>query len=340
MGSAAGISGAVLWLRAKTLTGADGAQQASWVDSSGDGRSVTASAFGTAATTNPTLAAAVTPNGGPAVKFGTVGSAGKNTHRAFALNNLGPLLGDNAEMWAYVKSPAPTGNTGSPTAWTFGTFGDNGYLPYNNGLVYEQWGLVNTRASFTPPTPVGTGFRLIRLRRTATSYRMWIDGVLGYDGGASTSAWRTTPVLGRGVAQGGTQTYDQQYGGHIAEVMVFNRALTDAEAATLTAHFQAEHVDESGATGALASTLPAVTGSLAGTWSGAVAGTCARSWSGADAAAWSHPGAEPRAGAGARLIPPPRPAPGPSPRSAPRVSGSAREQARLRAATPAPYTAT
>lgn len=266
------LAGKVLWLRAKDLSGPS---VAAWPDQSGQGHNGASSAGGTAATTDPTLVTGATPSGGKAVKFGVNGRSAINTHKFITLPNLG--LTTVGEIWVVVKGPiaSTTDNTAAPGLWQFGpTTADRSLFPYNNANIYENFGR-STRWNYAPTAAQTLDqWRIYRVRAKAGAWDAWLDGYLQPQGpSVGAVAWNTTPALGRSA--GGNDSFDAQFGGHIAEVLVRSQESTSDEVAWLIDYFNTEHglavaggaspPSTTGVTGVLTATGPAHTATITGT---------------------------------------------------------------------------
>ena len=137
------------------------------------------------------------------------------------------------EAWIVVKSD---GNATYQGLWHMG--GDAGtatYYPYAGGsLIYE--GFANSDALNTTWTHsmAITSWRLYRVKNDGTVWQAWLDNTSQFTRASQPATWGQVPLLGKNR----TAWF---MNGNVAEVLIRSQVSTTAEAAALTAYFNAEH---------------------------------------------------------------------------------------------------
>jgi hypothetical protein len=268
-----------LWLKADTLTtGTLGG----WPDQSGLGNAAIA----------PTLAAAPTVTqddaGNRTVRF----DATKSQH--FALPAA--LMTGASEGEAFIVLKAASAQPSAVRGlWRMG-YSNYNYYPNTNGTLTDHFG-TNTSRSLGAPVADIAQWHVYNVSSNAGEWTARINGITQYTVAGNTVYWNSSPLLG----YNGCHAFD----GEIAEVLVFDRVLTEGEREALGEYASAKYpltgVDEPGA-------APVLRGQAAGngqnylewdapaeeSWTGYV---LERSTNGGESGGWEIAG---RAGIGAR----------------------------------------
>lgn len=209
--------GLALWLDAKQITGlASGGTLTTWVDVSGAGHHATQATLAS----RPTYQAAAV-NGQPGVRFD-----GSNDY----LNLAGTVIsGSQARTVLVVARPTSGGNRG------FVDLG-NGSTTGRGFMLSPEYGVrVNGGNSlWNPAATLGTSaLFIVQLNGTTTNTLSgWLDGAaLNVTSQTST----TVTTTGSGIVGGwaATPVGSTSYSGDIAEIVVYNRALSVAERQSL-----------------------------------------------------------------------------------------------------------
>jgi PKD repeat protein len=215
---APGVLSGVFWLAADDC-GPHGTPVATWVDRTPHHNDVDAivaarprDAFGPTVSTDP---ADVTPTGGPVVKLSDTPMQASTV-----------TMSGSGELWAVVKATA-----GDAPAWTYGSFNDSSYFPFQDGRHYETFGAADARANYTPTLPLLNTWRLLRMAHDAAAHTVtfWVDGVQQLQRTGVTTGWAATLAvfgLWRGCA---------------AELFLRPAVSTPTEAAGLTDYFWTRH---------------------------------------------------------------------------------------------------
>lgn len=212
------LSGKRLWLRAKDNAGANGSTVSSWADQSGLSNNATG-------VSTPTVATASTPNSGKSVAFANAGY--------FTLPNIMSGAAEG-EAWVVIKETTAVTQT---AFWQMGTDTLESHYPYS-GTIYEAFGMASGRVSWTPTLAVDQ-WRIYRVQMiSGGTFTAWLDNVRQIVATGKTVSWTSSPTLGAGKNSG---SVDMKFSGNIAEIVVFDRPLSTAEAADLTGYFNTEH---------------------------------------------------------------------------------------------------
>lgn len=218
------ISGMVLWLRAdQGITLGTGSQVATWADQSGHGNNVTQAT----ATARPTLSASGGPMGQPCLNFASASL--QMLDRASAVVSASPW---SAFVVQETSTPASegfsfyVGGLSSSNGLGFGLNGSDRVIWYSGASIlvdgvcptstWELWSAVNTG--------------------TTTTFSV---------NGSSQSVTNPTvqpiaPSAATGIG-GSTDTAADTWNGSIAEVILYNRALTAPEVALLNSYFSTRY---------------------------------------------------------------------------------------------------
>jgi hypothetical protein len=225
-------TGLKLWLRADAGVTEAGGAVSQWADQSGSSRN----AGQTVAASYPQLVANAV-NGKPALAFD-----GTNDFLTFNL----PLNGLTA-MTMVIVSSNTVNRTGdgngvahAPLFWNeTADWGTVHLSPFQN-LVKFRFGTrqVNNLPVYTRPVSAGTNFGMAMAIKNGAVETLYLDGQLALtaSGKLSTIAGiRDTGNIGRGYND---NTY---FGGRIAEILVYDRALTDSERQTLEQYLRVKY---------------------------------------------------------------------------------------------------
>jgi parallel beta-helix repeat protein len=217
-----------LWLRADAGVTMNGAQVSQWSDQSG----TATNAAQTTATRQPTLIANAI-NGLPALSFDGVDD--------FMTFNL-PMTGfSGATIFLVAASTSSTqdgtwhGATNSAIFWNENSDWSTIFLtPFQRHVKYQfGTGWPNNISTYTRPVSLGTNFSVNTAIKNGANEALYVNGSLVFSAGGKGPALmnsRPTGNLGRGYND---NTY---FAGRIAEVLVYTRALTDAERQNVEAY--------------------------------------------------------------------------------------------------------
>jgi alpha-tubulin suppressor-like RCC1 family protein len=212
------MSGIKLWLRADLGVVADSNNLVTtWTDESGNGNS--ALSPGTAAAP---LAVSNAISGKPALRFN-----GQSTSL-----NLPNFLEGAAAAEAFVilraSSAMPGGNRG---LWSFGSNYRNAY-PQGDGQIVDDFGTTD-RYSFVPTAPINEQ-HLYNVVSSATEWTSRMNGSVQFTTASNAVGFWPWPVLGSGGAVSGYGSTN--FDGDIAEVLIYDHALTQSERDAVTAY--------------------------------------------------------------------------------------------------------
>jgi hypothetical protein len=212
-------TGLQLWLRADAGTVLNGSTVSVWTDQSPNGANATQAS----ATNQPTLVPAAM-NGQPVLRF--------NGTSSFLTFNL-PINGWTGATMILVSanSPGVSGNwNGVDNAALFWnettSWGATNLSPFQQYVKY-RFGTTqpNNLPAYTRPSSIGNAASLTAAIKDGTNESLYVNGtlVLAQSGKlAAISGTQSTGELGAGY----NNTY---FAGDIAEVLVYNRALSDPE---------------------------------------------------------------------------------------------------------------
>jgi len=205
-----------LWLKADAIIGlpTNNAPIGTWPDSSG----YTNNATQTTSANKPAYWTNVI-NGKPVVRFD-----GTNDYLNFP-NFMANFTQGELYVVLRVTTNFPTQ---SKSAWRFGTNSNYSFYPNTDGSLTESFGLTYSYSLGVPTQPI-TQFHLYNFTVTPpflntygsywNGYSAWINGILINQNGGY-AAFSASPRLGASSAS---------FSGDIAEILIFNRTLTDAE---------------------------------------------------------------------------------------------------------------
>ncbi|WP_165920183.1 LamG-like jellyroll fold domain-containing protein [Chthoniobacter flavus] len=209
------LAAAVLWLRADegVVTDANG-KVVTWLDQSGYQND----AFQNSAGNRPawTTTSASLLNGHPLVTFG--GSASLN------LPNFTSSLGAG-ELFTVHRSALNQSSTSSVGWHHFGT-GGSAYYPYS-GVIYDDFG-TDTRQTLGAPLVATDSYHLYDALSQPNEWTARQNGRLYYTTNVNNVKFATNPQLGLNYSY---------FQGDVAEILMFNRALTPDERHAVEGYF-------------------------------------------------------------------------------------------------------
>jgi hypothetical protein len=203
-----------LWLKADAGLVQGGSNQpvSQWSDQSGNGMN----ALQTYANNRPQWEAGAL-NGLPAVQF-----------NGSSYLNLPDFLDGTVGAEAFVVLRAATNTPPVPSElWTFG--GGRMYhsaYPAPDGSVAEDFGSTAMMSLGVPAQPLNQ-YNVYEVMGQNGSWAAWLNGMLLASTTNNVYGYNSVPMLGRRFTGG--NGVDQYFNGAVAELLVFNRPLTDSE---------------------------------------------------------------------------------------------------------------
>lgn len=209
-----------LWLKADAISGlTNNAPVGTWPDSSGWNNN-------DATQVNPSYRPFYVTNvinGYPSVVF-TGGQA----------LNLQSFMNDfsGAEAFVVLLSTTPSGSAAG--LWTLGDSGNcyNETYPGGDGSIQEDFGSTGPHNLGVPAQPL-TQYNVYELSAQNNNWTAWINGLLWYQTSVNTFGYKTS-----GLGLGGNC---RGFNGNIAEVLIFNRALTASERTTVNYYLNGKY---------------------------------------------------------------------------------------------------
>jgi hypothetical protein len=225
-------AGLRLWLKADAGITVAGTSVSQWADQSGNNRNATQAT----SSSRPTLVASAL-NGKPAVAFN-----GINQFMTFSMPVNG-LSGMTMILVGANTSDRNGGNTNAANAALFwnetGPWGTVYLSPFQTNVKFRfGTGQTNNLPSFPRPSSIGSGYSMSIATKNGATESLHVDGVLELldQGNVATIGFcQSTGNLGRGY---NNNTY---FPGRIAEVLVYDRALGDAERESVEAYLNAKY---------------------------------------------------------------------------------------------------
>ena len=222
-----------LWLKADSLAGlTNNAPVSTWYDSSGWGNNATQSSPG-----NQPLYVTNTINGLPVVQFN-----GSSSYFNLPYFMNGATQG---EALVVLKSTTPPGGHGS--LWTFGnstfilgspTYAPTGYPDIDGVTISDNFGSTNLYFMGQPVQPI-TNYIVYEVSSQTNNWAAWINGLLQYQTTSNTVSFGSQALsLGTDIR---VSSYGWNFEGDIAEVLVFNRALTAGERTTVNGYLDGKY---------------------------------------------------------------------------------------------------
>jgi alpha-tubulin suppressor-like RCC1 family protein len=211
------MSGIKLWLRGDFgVVSNVNNLVTTWTDESGNGNSATAG------TSTAPLAVGNAIGNKPALRFN-----GQNT--SMGLPNL--LQGATAVEAFVILRAASTSPSGNRGLWSFGSNYRNAY-PQSNGQIVDDFGSGN-RYTFSPNAPI-TEQHLYNVVSSSTEWTSRMNGAVQFTYASNGVGFWPWPVLGSGGAVSGYGSTN--FDGDIAEVLMYDHALTQSERDAVTAY--------------------------------------------------------------------------------------------------------
>lgn len=216
------MSGMKLWLRGDfgVVTNANNLVT-TWTDGSANGNSATAG------TSTAPLAVGNAIWNKPALRFN-----GQNTSMGLP-NFLQGATAVEAFVILRAASSSPSGNRG---LWSFGSNYRNAY-PQGNGQIVDDFGSSN-RYTFSPNAPI-TEQHLYNVVSSSTEWTSRMNGAVQFTYGSNGVGFWSWPLLGSGGAVSGYGSTN--FDGDIAEVLIYDHALTQSERDAVTAYCKGKY---------------------------------------------------------------------------------------------------
>jgi len=218
------LTGLKMWLRGDFGVTADGSNRVSnWLDESGSGNSATQSSTGN----QPAL-----------VSNAMYGKSVLHFDGANSALNVPYFLQSATAAEAFVvlraASAQPGGNHG---LWSMGSNFRNAY-PQTDGQIVDDFGSGNYYFSGTPVTPI-TDQHLYSVVSSSTEWTSRINGAIQFTTASNTVGFWPWPVIGSGGAVSGYGSTN--FDGDIAEVLIYDHALSQADRDAVTAYCKAKY---------------------------------------------------------------------------------------------------
>lgn len=145
-----------------------------------------------------------------------------------------PTSATSAEAWVVMRADTPTTFAG---LWQMGSEATaaaySSYYPYNDGTIYEGFGMSAQPIHYTPNLPI-TNWHIYRVQVTPSSWEATINGTVQASTAGGPTYWPSTAILGASRTGYG-------FRGDIAELLIRTRASTPSEAAKITGYLKSEH---------------------------------------------------------------------------------------------------
>jgi hypothetical protein len=223
------ISGCVLWLSARAISGMSDAQLFSdgqqWTDNSGASHHAVSTSNGSANAKYRTTAG---PGSGPAIEFQ---ATAYNSGTGYFDINSNPFGTPSAvELFFGAKSVPGSSESGEP--FWFNNSNDAGFHPYVDGKIYPVFGTTVRKAGFTPTVTITNTWRHYNYWSAANDWSARIDGNTQETAATNTvDTFRSVCNIGASSSSGvGTVRH---FIGLISYVIAFNRKLTTTERSDL-----------------------------------------------------------------------------------------------------------
>jgi hypothetical protein len=189
-----------------------------WVDQSGRTNDATQ-----ASNPNEPLLVTNVLNGKPVVRFGASSS------QYFNLPNV--LVGTTQAEAVVVLKVATNVPAVTRSLWKFGTYGATTSYPNSSGQINDDFGNNAMRFVGVPAQPLNQ-YHVYDVASAPNLWSAWVNGILQTTSTANTYASNSAPTLGYGTAY---------FDGDIAEVLIFNRALSSAERDSLNQYLNSRY---------------------------------------------------------------------------------------------------
>jgi len=129
-----------------------------------------------------------------------------------------------AELYVVLKATNDVPSTGRGFG-VFASSGENTHYPWSDGVIYDNFAS-NVRKTVGNPLKPLDQFHLYNVLSKAGEWTARINGVVAFTTNNNTVTYGVPPQLGKSVGS-------YYFAGDIAELLIFNRALTDAERYTV-----------------------------------------------------------------------------------------------------------
>jgi len=215
-----GTSGLSLWLKSDVGVTLAGSGVSQWADQSGNGRNATQ----TSSTSRPTVVANAL-NGLPALSFD-----GVNDFMTFTMPVNG-LTGMTVIVVAANSADRAGGSTNAESSAVFwnevNSWGSIYLSPFQTNVKFRfGTGQTGNLPSYTRPASIGNAFSVSTAIKNRTTDSLYVNGALVVSQSGKLTTIANTQSLGN-IGRGyNNNTF---FPGLIAEVIVYNRALSDAE---------------------------------------------------------------------------------------------------------------
>ena len=232
-GSAIPQSGLSLWLKADAGIALSGSGVTFWEDQSGG------PAYGLPYSDLPIF----TPNslnGYPVIQLSPLD---ESTIRAFDLRDAGSIVGEvgtTAFAVMYVDDVCNEGNGNGPIFGDFGTAGEATHMPYGpNCSVYDGFCSANRKGPLTAPNDIVNFWTVYSVVSTTNDWRDYINGDLMHSDNTnvySNSEYDSYFHIGLATPGG-----DYSFKGKVAEIVMYNRVLTNQERQQVEAYLNTKY---------------------------------------------------------------------------------------------------
>jgi hypothetical protein len=177
-------------------------------------------------------------NGTGANGTSTVNASALNGHKTVTMNGTNSawqlpstfMVGESeGSYFAVIKrasDPASAAVTAGAIIDGFSSAGagNSGQWPWTDGVIYDRFGST-TRKTVGNPTPSLTSWRLYSAHSATNDWRAYLDATSLFTTATNTVNFGSGVTKGLGASIGTSSTFD----GQIAEVLVFNSALTTSD---------------------------------------------------------------------------------------------------------------
>lgn len=222
------LTGLKLWLKAGDVSGVDGDPVATWPDASGESNNATQATAGN----RPTLKTNII-NGLPVVRFLGTATLGNNDGHLNLPDFCSSFTAGEVLILAKRVEDPPVDQFNSGL-WLFGTSGNSTHVPFTDGTIYDGWG-TSVRKTVGNATPSLTSWFIYDIASASGEWTARVNNNILFTTATNTVGFSTAPVLG-GYPPG---AYYLQ--GDVAEMLVYDHALSAGERAALVAYINAKY---------------------------------------------------------------------------------------------------
>jgi len=205
------LTNLVVWLKTPIVGLVNNDQVTTWPDSSGNGNDATQT---TEADKPEYLTNQI--NGLDVVFI----DGGNSEFLNIALNASGYTA---ASIFIVLKVTADPSTGAGAGLWNLSDADFSAHFPYTDGVIYDN-AFSTVRKTVGNPTPSLTSFHIYDVISASGSWKARLDAVELFATGTNTVDGATSLVLGRSTIGG---SFD--FGGSIAEVLIYNAALSDTD---------------------------------------------------------------------------------------------------------------